>query len=185
MEEQEQEESMAQPQSVAYQQFQALIAKQNEAIKAMSAEIKQLKNQNSVVNFQAQLQEICGDRPETYQQNLSMLEKFSTDADRKVFLDGLKIQRAEWPVHPATHFAQHFQVQEKNEALKEFAGKPAQVRQFASRVYQDYLDTINHPYERVSRQFANNWPTAQKFINFCLEMEEIDPGYYDQKMMAK
>ena len=184
--EEEAQPEMAEPSSIAAQlnkiaqqnnELQRVVVQQNKAMQFMSSEIKDLRGKSNVETFSAELTEICNGDTNAIATHRAVLEKFSDDTNRKVYLEGLKVQYAEWPVHPATQFAADFQVEKQNVVLKKYLDKSPRERQFAQQAYQNYVDSVNNPDSDAARHFATTHPDIDRFVSFCVEMETMTPGY--------
>lgn len=151
-------------------------------ISALTKEIAELKDQNSLSAQERELKAFCEETPGLeFGQQLEMLKQFSSEKDRAVYIGGLKTMAVKYPntITPVTEFASHFKATPNDEILKEYMDNPRELG-FAREAMKKYREIIGFHDERVAKQFAAINPDIKKFVKNCVEMEALQPGFIDK-----
>ena len=70
-----------------------------------------------------------------------------------------------------------------NNFLAKFQDKPTSIKQVANEAMQAWQETSSHPNANVSKRFQAVWPDKEKFVDYIVKMEEIDPGHFKKMTM--
>jgi len=144
----------------------------------ISKRLRQIEHHGNVSIHASRLKAICEENPSLiFEEEVENLQKFSSDKDRKVFVDMIESRSARYPIHEASKFAQNFTRVDSNKVLAKFQQDPATM-QFAKSVLKDYADTVNQRNRDAADKFVAMWPTAEKWVEYNVEMEQVAPGSY-------
>ena len=112
-----------------------------------------------------------GKRPGSVAYQLSQIRKE---------LDSLKKNKtySSHPMSKMTGFSD-----KTNSFLAKFQDKPTSIKQVANEAMQAWQETSNHPNANVSKRFQAVWPDKEKFVDYIVKMEEIDPGHFKKMTM--
>jgi len=162
------------PKPVAMQKMQA-------RIDGLEKTIMLMQGQSSTNKSVQRLKNICSQNPDIdFSEKETALLKFQSEEARKVFLDYLETESVKFGASPAMKFlaGQGF---DKEKTLSKFQNEPPKIRKFAEKVLKDYQDSIAVYSGSELVRFQAVWKSADDFVNYHVEQEKANPGFYERE----
>jgi len=179
------EKDIAKPSSVAQNQADPL-AEMREMQKSMQLQLDEMKGLRASAQCSNRLKEISDENPAIqFEAHSLILDKFSSEEDKNVYLDSLALNVASYPSHFASFVAGkapvHTPKEELTSKLKEAKIEMTpELTQLSRRVQKDYWDTLGQTNQGASAQFAAQYPTEFDYVRTSIQNEIDIPGSYDR-----
>ena len=172
----EEGEGMAEP--VAMQKFTKEI---NKKFDNLEAKINLFEKRKVNFEIEEKLMEIAEKNPSiSIEVEKKFLAKFSSSKDKKLYLQKLDIQSEKYPEHRMTQFARNFTYLPQNKVLEKFQKDTPEVKRVAMLAYKDYEDTVNQTNEKAAEIFSKNFPKAEDYVSYMVNMEKESPGNFQE-----
>jgi len=147
--------------------------------KRMDARFKNLEEKDSVSGYEKEILNFCDSvsipNPESY---IGQLKKFSTDKDRRTFVDFVK-DTNKFSGHRLSGLVSYPQAT-SDDILQKYSNATAQEKKIAQKAYRAYQETLLMPDQSAVRKFTAIWPKPEKWIENCIEESKNNPGYIEE-----
>ena len=145
----------------------------------MDTRIKKLEEGNLASSYEKEILNFC-DSANVPNSDLliGQLKKFSTDKDKKAFVDFLK-DTDRFSSHRLSGLANYPQATSDN-VLQKYANSSPQEKKLAQKAYRAYQDTLLIPDQGAVRKFTAIWPDPERWVANCIEESKHNPNYIDE-----
>lgn len=174
--EKEEEEGEAMNEPVAMQKFKSEMTTKFDKLES---KINLFEKRKANFEIEEKLQEIAEKNPSVnLEAEKKFLSKFSSNGDKKLYLQKLDMQNTAYPEHRMTQFARNFVYEPKNKTLELFSKEAPGIKKVAALAYKDYEDTINQSNEKAANVFSKNFPKVEDYVRYMVDMEKENPGNF-------
>lgn len=162
--------------------FQQQVVK---TLKAMQAEIFQLRQEKINSEVDEDLREVCEEKGLDYKAESKMVRKFQKAQDKKDYIKHLKARpvvqqfQGTSPNHtglpslPATRMS--------TELANKFQNESPKIQTLAKRLEVAYNNTVQSLSRKQAQKFQMHWKNAEDYVTYHVEKEKKSPGFCEKE----
>lgn len=186
------ENPMKKPSSVAYHMTpevwkfmqeqaamtRALIKKSD----ALDKKVAVLEGRQNFSSDEQKLKSLCDTHGLSFQEQSTVLRKFSSSQDRANYLGSLAMLKP-MERHPAGAInlpAQSQMMTSEDKVLQKYQDRDSQQKQIAQEAYAKYRDVVSKETPENVKKFQKAWGNVERFVDYAVQMLPHDPHVLDR-----
>lgn len=170
---------MKKPSSVAFQATPELMLAIQQLSQIQRDVVKRLDRLENSQNFsadEAKLKRLCEDNGLNFQEQTSVLRKFSSSRDRDNYMASLAMLKpaARHPAGAMALPAGSMMITPADKVMQKFQDSHEQIRQAARDAYDAYRLAVEQPDKDAAQRFQRTWGSVERFVNYIAEQYPSD-----------